>query len=619
MKSLSKLMTLPLDRDPAAVYLQAPRFDGSLALQKVSYTYPMPDAIVVPKALDSISLSIRAGERVVILGNIGSGKSTLLKVMVRLYRQSEGRVAIDGLDASQVAPADWRAVVGYVGQDCQLFYGSLRANVMIGRPGASTEYFLRLARMTGLDLIAARHPQGYEMSVGEVGHNLSGGQRQLIALARCLMLELKILLLDEPTSAMDGLSEARFIHQLSKLSRTHTLRHRDPSHVDAQPGRAIDCARRRTYRRRWAKSPGDRRAQWQQRVRGVYHWSIAVNTHYFSFFQVTGSCQRKSSCACWGGRKNASTVERSYALRTEDEGFVRDLQSALIEQKTPASTLVLWLIADTAVAGLIWANYVRVEEVTRGEGRVVPASREQVIQSLEGGIMKELFVKEGQVVEQGQELLKIDPTRVGASYGESLSRVQGLKGAIARVRAEAYDSPLEFPEDIKPSVSIVRDETQAYNARQRILQDSVKALRRSLELTEGEVGLSAPMAQQGWVSEVEIMRLHRQANEFNLQITDRINRFRSEANNELTRLESELAQALEVLKGREDVMNRTSLSRPYYKVYVRTDRAALEAHGRSLPIIPGMIASVDIKAGEKTVLSYLLKPVPKAREAFRER
>lgn len=270
-----------------------------------------------------------------------------------------------------------------------------------------------------------------------------------------------------------------------------------------------------------------------------------------------------------------------------------------------------------------------------------------------------------------------------------------------------------FPEEIKGSASIVRDETQAYNARQKTLQESVKALRRSLELAEGEVRLSAPMAHQGLVSEVEIMRLRRQANEFNLQITDRLNRFRSEANNELTRSESELAQALEVLKGREDVMNRTSITAPvrgtvnnirvttrggviqqgaeimtlipledrllvevkikpadvafiypgleatvkitaydysiygglsgkvehissdtlfdeekartgrenptYYKVYVRTDRASLDAHGRSFPIIPGMIASVDIKTGEKTVLAYLLKPVLKAREAFRER
>ncbi|WP_458723498.1 type I secretion system permease/ATPase [Pseudomonas brenneri] len=223
MKSLSRLMSLPLEREPGAAFLQAPRFDGSLSLQKVSYSYPMPGAIAVPKALDNINLNINAGERVVILGNIGSGKSTLLKLMARLYRQSEGRLAIDGVDASQVDPADWRAAVGYVGQDCQLFYGSLRDNVMIGNPGGSTQYFLRVARMTGLDRIAARHPQGYEMPVGEMGHNLSGGQRQLIALARCLMLDPKILLLDEPTSAMDGLSEAQFIRQLSELSQAHTL------------------------------------------------------------------------------------------------------------------------------------------------------------------------------------------------------------------------------------------------------------------------------------------------------------------------------------------------------------------------------------------------------------
>ncbi|QQZ44801.1 type I secretion system permease/ATPase [Pseudomonas sp. SK3(2021)] len=223
MKSLNKLMSLPLERERSAVFLSAPRFDGSLSLQNVSYSYPVPGALAVPKALDSINLTINAGERLVILGNIGSGKSTLLKLMARLYRQSEGRLAIDGVDASQVDPADWRAAVGYVGQDCQLFYGSLRDNVMIGNPGASTQHFLRIARMTGLDRIAARHPQGYEMPVGEMGHNLSGGQRQLIALARCLMLEPKILLLDEPTSAMDGLSEAQFIRQLSELSQNHTL------------------------------------------------------------------------------------------------------------------------------------------------------------------------------------------------------------------------------------------------------------------------------------------------------------------------------------------------------------------------------------------------------------
>lgn len=223
MKSLSMLMSLPVDRDPQATFLPAPNLEGHLSLKKISYVYPMPGVVAPPKALDNINLTIAPGERVVILGNIGSGKSTLLKLMAGLYRQSEGRLALDDIDASQIDPADWRSLVGYVGQDCQLFFGSLRENVMIGNPGATTQQFLRVAKITGLDKIASRHPSGYDMPIGEMGRNLSGGQKQLIALARCLMLEPKVLLLDEPTSAMDGLNEAQFIEQLGNLSASHTL------------------------------------------------------------------------------------------------------------------------------------------------------------------------------------------------------------------------------------------------------------------------------------------------------------------------------------------------------------------------------------------------------------
>ncbi|RYA85727.1 hemolysin secretion protein D, partial [Enterobacter cloacae complex sp. 743-2DZ2F-22B] len=152
-------------------------------------------------------------------------------------------------------------------------------------------------------------------------------------------------------------------------------------------------------------------------------------------------------------------------------------------------------------------------------------------------------VQEGDIVEKGQILLKIDPTRAGASYGESLSKVQGLKGSIARLRAEAYDTPLTFPPEIAGIESIVRDETQAYNARLKTLNESVQALQRSLALAQNEVSLSEPLARKGLMSDVEILRLKRQANEFSLQIAERTNRFRSDANSELNRLESELAQA----------------------------------------------------------------------------
>ncbi|KFK92376.1 hemolysin secretion protein D [Serratia sp. Ag1] len=411
---------------------------------------------------------------------------------------------------------------------------------------------------------------------------------------------------------------------------------------------------------------------------------------------------------------NKSSKETaSGKVEGDDMAFINDLQAALISQKTPFSMIMLYTIALVVVVALVWAHFARVEEITRGDGKVIPASREQVIQSLEGGILEELKVREGDVVEKGQVLLKMDPTRADSSYGESRSKVLALEASIARLRAQAYSTPLVFPPEVMAEPSIVSDETQAYNAQLRTLNESVEALKKSLALAENEVQLSAPLAKKGLVSDVEILRLRRQANEFQLQIAERTNRFRSDANNELNKLESELAQAEEILRGRQDVMQRTTLVAPvrgtvnnirintvggviqqgaeimtiiplednllveaqikpadvafirpglpatvkitaydyaiygglsgvvehissdtlideekarsgrgdstYYRVYVRTDQAALHVKNKTFPIIPGMVANVEIRTGEKTILSYLLKPVLKAREAFRER
>ncbi|TQI82254.1 ATP-binding cassette subfamily C protein LapB [Serratia fonticola] len=223
LKSLNQLMELPTERDPAINYLPTPKFTGNLRLKKVGFAYPVPGVMVPPPILDNINITIQAGERVAIIGSIGSGKSTLLRVMGRIFQPRTGQISIDGVDATQVDPADWRAAVGYVSQDCRLFFGTLRYNVTIGNPGASTEEFLRVARMTGLDRIAAKHPLGYDMPVGEMGNGLSGGQKQLVALARCLLLRPKILLMDEPTSSMDAMTETLFIRQLQKAIEGQTL------------------------------------------------------------------------------------------------------------------------------------------------------------------------------------------------------------------------------------------------------------------------------------------------------------------------------------------------------------------------------------------------------------
>jgi ATP-binding cassette subfamily C protein LapB len=223
LKSLNQLMAAPTDRDASINYLPTPKFTGNMRLKKVGFSYPVPGMMVAPRILDNININIQAGERIAILGKIGSGKSTLLRVMARLFQQGSGQLFIDGVDATQVDPADWRAAVGYVGQDCRLFYGTLRHNVIIGNPGVSTEEFLRVVRLTGLDRVAARHPLGFDMPIGEMGNGLSGGQKQLVALARCLLLRPKILLMDEPTSSMDAMTETLFLRRLKDATQGQTL------------------------------------------------------------------------------------------------------------------------------------------------------------------------------------------------------------------------------------------------------------------------------------------------------------------------------------------------------------------------------------------------------------
>jgi len=261
-------------------------------------------------------------------------------------------------------------------------------------------------------------------------------------------------------------------------------------------------------------------------------------------------------------KKVVTYAEEVQRLRENDIAYVSDLQAALISQKTTASMLVLLLIAAVFTGLIVWAAFARVEEITKGEAKVIPSSREQVIQSLEGGILEQMNVREGDVVEAGQVLLKIDPTRAGASYREAQSKALALKGQLVRLRSEAYGKPLVFPPEVVAVPSIVEAETEAYNARKHALDDGIAGLRKSLSLAQGELTVSERLAKQGLISDVEILRMRRQANEFNLQISERRNKYRSDANADLTRVESELAQAQENAAGREDVMKRTTITAP---------------------------------------------------------
>lgn len=223
LKALDELMSLPTEREPGKRYLSMASIQGQMALHDVRFAYPKGKHAHAPMVLKGVSLNIGAGDRVAILGKIGSGKSTILRLLGGLYQPSEGLVEIDGIDLRQIDPADFRSQVGFVSQEPRLFQGTLRDNVLMGRSNADVNQFLEVARLTGLDRIAAAHPMGYDLPVGEMGGLLSGGQRQLVALARCLVTKPQILLMDEPTSSMDAQAEASFIQHLKTAVGDRTL------------------------------------------------------------------------------------------------------------------------------------------------------------------------------------------------------------------------------------------------------------------------------------------------------------------------------------------------------------------------------------------------------------
>ena len=223
MLALDHLMNLPTEREAGKTYIAQHKVTGRIGLHDLSFAYPDVGTDASPRVLKNVNLAFAPGERVAILGRIGSGKSTVLRLLASLYQPVEGMVQVDGIDLRQIDPADFRARVGFVSQEPRLFNGTLRDNVLMGRANVDATQLAQVARLTGLDRVVASHPKGWELSVGEMGGMLSGGQRQLVALARCLVTQPQILLMDEPTSSMDAQSEAQFLRQLKDAVGNRTL------------------------------------------------------------------------------------------------------------------------------------------------------------------------------------------------------------------------------------------------------------------------------------------------------------------------------------------------------------------------------------------------------------
>ena len=398
----------------------------------------------------------------------------------------------------------------------------------------------------------------------------------------------------------------------------------------------------------------------------------------------------------------------------DDLPLLNDLHAAMQHEKHRGMYWTITLLALFLAVFLVWAYFSNVEEVTRGQGSVIPSSREQVIQSLDPGVLSEMLVREGDLVERGQVLLKLDTARSSAVYREAKNKADALEATAVRLRSEAHGVPLKFPASVP--AELVARETAAYRARTRAVNETVQGLEQSKKLLDKEIAITEPMAAKGVVSEVEILRMKRQSNDLQLQITERRNKFQSDANTDLVRVEADLAQSEEAAAARADPVKRSEIKAPlrgvvknikintvggvvgagqdimeivpvdgpllveayirpqdvafikpnddalvkltaydyaiygglegkvklispdtlqdnrrpselklnpdesFYRVIVQTTSHDLrDKNGNDMPIIPGMIATVDIKTGEKTVFQYLIKPITRLKQALRER
>lgn len=219
LTSLDEIMQRPVERPADNKFLSRPAFNGDIEFREVSFSYPDTNE----NALTNVSFKIKAGEHVAILGRMGSGKSTIHKLILGLYQPTSGAILIDGVDSRQIDPAELRRSIGYVQQETQLFYGSIRENLAISASLADDASVVAAARIGGIDEFINAHPKGYDLLVGERGETLSGGQRQGVGIARAFINQPAIVLLDEPTSAMDHSGEDAIKRRLAEATQARTL------------------------------------------------------------------------------------------------------------------------------------------------------------------------------------------------------------------------------------------------------------------------------------------------------------------------------------------------------------------------------------------------------------
>ena len=388
----------------------------------------------------------------------------------------------------------------------------------------------------------------------------------------------------------------------------------------------------------------------------------------------------------------------------EQARILRELGDPGLAHQHRSHHAILWVSVLVILAFIGWAAWAEIDEVTRGEGRVIPLSRMQTIQSLEGGILAELLVARGERVEPGQPLLRLDDTRFRSAFRETESRIDVLRAAIARLEAEVSEREgVNFPAGIDADGELARAERQLFRARRERLREAERSINEEIRIARRQLDLIAPLVKRRSVSEMEALRLEQTIAAHAGRLAELRNGYVQEAYTELSAKQAELAALEQTLLQRRDQLQRTEILSPvhgrindilvntvggviqpgeaimevtpvedqlliearvrpqdvafvapgmpasvkitaydysiygdldgvveqisedtieadtargkeaFYLVLIRTERAQLERKGEVLPIRPGMVAQVDIQTGKRTLLSYLLKPIIKAR------
>ncbi|HCW6208931.1 TPA: HlyD family efflux transporter periplasmic adaptor subunit, partial [Acinetobacter baumannii] len=261
-----------------------------------------------------------------------------------------------------------------------------------------------------------------------------------------------------------------------------------------------------------------------------------------------------------------------------------------LRQPLPKVSVFIWVICCGLLALFIWAWLFTLEEVSTGTGKVIPSSKEQIIQSLEGGILTKLNVNEGEIVDKGQNLAQLDPTRFASNVGESKSLLLSAKATAARLSAEVNGTALVFPKEVLEEQTLVKEETALYYSRRSNLEESLAGLKKALVLVQQELAMTEPLVAKGAASNVEVLRLKRQATDLINQMNDVQNQYLVKSREELAKANTDIETQSQVVRGKSDMLKRAIFKSPVRgiikEINVMTIGGVIPQNGKLMTIVP---------------------------------